>query len=71
MRDKKSSFYSYKNKYFKKDLQDFPSGTEDMNPPDNAGDTGLIPGMGRSHTPWSSKTYVPQILSLCSRTWEP
>ena len=28
---------------------DFPGGTVDKNLP-NAGDTGLIPGLGRSHT---------------------
>ena len=28
---------------------DFPSGAADKNPPANAGDMGLIPGMGRFH----------------------
>ena len=32
----------------------FPRGTVVKNPPANAGDTGLIPGLGRSHRPWSS-----------------
>ena len=31
-----------------------PGGTQDGNPPANAGDTGLIPGPGRSHVPWSN-----------------
>ena len=33
---------------------DFPGGTMVKNPPANAGDTGSIPGPGRSHMPWSS-----------------
>ena len=28
--------------------------TVDKNPPANAGDTGLIPGLGKFHMPWSS-----------------
>ena len=31
--------------------RDFPGGTVVKNPPLNAGDTGLIPGLGRSHMP--------------------
>ena len=38
----------------------------DKNPPANAGDTGLIPGLGRLHMPWSNQVCVPQLLSLCS-----
>ena len=34
--------------------EDFPGGTVVKNPPANAGDTGLIPGPGRSHMPRSS-----------------
>ena len=30
-------------------LRDFPGGTVVKNPPANAGDTGSIPGPGRSH----------------------
>ena len=37
----------------------------------NAGDTGSIPGPGRSHIPRSYKACVPQLLSLCSRSGEP
>ena len=29
--------------------RDFPGGAVDKNPPANAGDTGSIPGPGRSH----------------------
>ena len=35
-------------------IRDFPGGTVVKNPPDNAGDTGSIPGPGRSHTPQSN-----------------
>lgn len=33
----------------------FPGGSVAKNPPCNAGDTGLIPGSGRSHEPWDTK----------------
>ena len=32
-------------------LRGFPSGTVAKNPPAKAGDTGSIPGLGRSHMP--------------------
>ena len=32
----------------------FPGGTVVKNPPANAGDPGSIPGLGRSHMPWSN-----------------
>ena len=34
--------------------QDFPSGAVVKSPPANAGDTGSIPGLGRSHMPRSN-----------------
>ena len=34
------------------------------NPPANAGDTRLIPGLGRCHVPQSNQAYKPQLLSL-------
>ena len=37
--------------YIRKKLPDFPNGTVGKNPPANAGDMGLIPGLGRSHMP--------------------
>ena len=49
----------------------FPGGTVVKNPPANAGDTGSIPGPGRSHVRWSSQARAPQLLSLCSRAQEP
>ena len=33
---------------------DFPGGAMNRNPPTNSGDMGLIPGLGRSHTPQST-----------------
>ena len=35
-------------------VQGFPGGAVVKNPPANAGDTGLIPGPGRSHMPRSN-----------------
>ena len=35
-------------------IEDFPGGTVVKNPPANAGDTGLSPGLGRSHMLWSN-----------------
>ena len=37
------------------------------NPPANAGNTGSIPGLGRSHMPRSGWAQEPQLLSL--RVW--
>ena len=47
---------------------DLPGGLAVKNPSANAGDTGLIPGLGRSHrsTEQSNSTYAPQLLSLYS-----
>jgi len=39
------------------------------NPPASAGDTGSIPGPGRSHMPRSNQARVPQLLS--QHTLEP
>ena len=40
----------------------FPGGAVVKNPPANAGDTGSIPGLGRSHMPWSNSAHEPQLL---------
>ena len=37
-----------------KTLRDFPGGAVVKNPPANAGDTDLSPGLGRSYMPWSN-----------------
>ena len=51
-------------------LGGFPGSSVVKNPPANTGDTGSIPGLGRSHMLWSNKTHVPQLLNLCSRAGE-
>ena len=38
----------------KVNYRDFPGGAVVKNQPANAGDTGSIPGPGRSHLPWSN-----------------
>ena len=40
--------------HVKSGLRGFPGGAVVKNPPANAGDTGLSPGPGRSHMPWSN-----------------
>ena len=50
--------------YLKMLFRDFPGGAVVNNSPVNAGDTGSIPGPGRSQTMLrSSKARVPQLLS--------
>ena len=44
-----------------------PGGTVVKNPPANAGDTGSIPGPGRSHMPRSNEAHASQLQSLLSR----
>ena len=46
-----------------RNLGDFPGGAVVKNPPANAGDTGSVPGPGRSHMPQSNKARAPQLLS--------
>ena len=41
------------------------------NPPASAGDPGSIPDPGRSHVPQSNYANALQLVSLCSRAWEP
>ena len=36
-------------------MRDFPAGSVVENPPASAGDTGSMPGPGRSHMPWAAK----------------
>ena len=43
----------------------FPGGAVVEKLPANAGDTGLSPGLGRSHMPRSNWAREPQLLSLC------
>ena len=51
---------------FKKNLQNFPGGTVDENPPVNAGDMGSIPGLGRFHMPRGNEACVLQLLKSAS-----
>lgn len=55
----------------KNSSSDFPGGHEDKNPPANAGNTGSIPGKGRSHPPQDKETHASQLLSLPSRARAP
>ena len=41
----------------------FPGGSVVKNMPADAGVTGLIPGPGRSHMPWSNYAHAPQLLN--------
>ena len=50
----KTDIYIRYRIHLKTKVKDFPSGTVVKNPPANAGDTGSIPGLGRSHMPWSN-----------------
>ena len=46
------------------DIKDIPGGTVDKNPPANAGDMGLIPGLGSFHMPQGNEGCVPPLLKL-------
>ena len=48
----------------------FPRGSVVKRPPANAGDTGLIPDLGRSHMPLSIQARAPQLPNLGSRPQE-
>ena len=48
-----------------------PGGLVIKKPPANGGDTGSIPGPGRSHMPVCNKASEPQLLSLHSRACAP
>ena len=52
-------FFKIKKKQQKEDL---PGGPAVKNPPVNAGDTGMIPGPGRSHMPQSNRANALQLL---------
>ena len=41
----------------------FPGGSVIRSPPANAGDSGLIPGLGRHHILWSNQAHRPQVLT--------
>ena len=48
--------------------EDFPGGPAVKNPPANAGETDLTPGLGRLHKPQSNEASAQ--LDLCSATTE-
>ena len=48
-------------------FMDLSGGPVVKTPPDNAGDTCLIPGLWKSHMPQGNEACVPQPLSMCSR----
>ena len=50
--------------------QDFSGGPVDTNLPADAGDSGLIPGLGRFHMLWDNLPHVPQLRSLYPRAGE-
>ena len=60
-------YLSFKVKSF---LSGFPGGSVVQNPPANAGDS-LTLDSERSHMLQSNKVHALQLLSLCSRAWEP
>ena len=49
----------------------FPGGSVDKNPAANAGDMGLIPGLGHFHIRLNNKAHVPQLLSPLSSACKP
>ena len=49
-------------------MRGFPSGLVVNNLPWNVGDAGWVPGLGRSHMPWSIKACKPQSESPCNAT---
>ena len=54
-----------------KRTQGLPCGLVVKHLPANAGDSGSIPPLGRSHLLRRNKACAPQLLSLCSRACEP
>ena len=50
----------------KREITGFLGGPVAGNPPDKAGNTDSAPGLRRSHTPWDSRTLLPQLLSPCA-----
>ena len=56
---------------FKISLQGLPGGSVVKSLPTSAGDTSLIPYLGRSHILRSNWAHAPQLWNLCSRAQEP
>jgi len=51
-------------------VKDLPGDAVDKNPPANAGDTGLIPGLGRFHMHRATKACAPQLRNPRAATTE-
>ena len=71
----RSDLVKKKSSLVKTGFRGFPGGAVVENLPANAGDTGLSPGLGGSHMPWSNWAHELQLLSLsiwslCSATSE-
>ena len=62
---------SSKSNILKTLIEGFPGGPMVKNPPANAGDTGSIPGLGRSPMLQGNQAHGPQPLNLCSGAQEP
>ena len=71
VRNKKTRMISLMWNLKKKRTWGFSGGSMVKNLPANAGDTGSVLDLGRSHMPRSNWTCAPQLLSLCSRVQEP
>ena len=56
--------------FTEEEIEDFPGGAVDENPPTNAGDMGLILGLGRFHVLRSNSARVPQLPSRCAARTE-
>ena len=54
-----------------KHTEEVANGSVVKNPPANTGGVGSIPRPERAYMPRSNWARAPQLLSLCSRAWEP
>ena len=70
-KDNSKRVVKQKPKYLKTHQEGFPAGAMVKNLPANAGDTGSIPGPGRSHMLRSNSAHAPQLLNLLSRARKP
>ena len=52
--------YMYQLYLYKEVIWGLPGGSVVKNLPANAGDTGSVPDLGRSHMPQSNQAHVPQ-----------
>ena len=57
--------------WIKSNIQDFLGGSVVKNLPANVGDECSTPDSGIFHMLRGNEAHAPQLLSLCSRAWEP